>query len=234
MAIQELDSKLDYIIENLVEKKKYKVASSELEDLLAKYGESGELLYYLGICYANIGELRNAVKCLESALDYPELSLVLQIHSYLVLGYLYTELKDFSNAEKSLKSAIEMNPQSSMAFSALGYVYYETKKYDLAIYHFKRAIQIDPNNASAHNNLGYTYLELGVNLSEALKECKKAVSLNPTSAAYRDSLGWAYYMLGNYKAAANELEEALKFKTKNKEIILEHLRCAVKKRDNLG
>lgn len=234
MKEKEVELKLDYIVESLVKQKKFKLAATELEGLLSEYGETGEILYYLGISYANICELRNAIKFLENALSFRDLSLTFQIHSYLVLGYLYTELKDFSMAEKSLKDALDMNPHSSMAFSALGYVYYEMKKYDLAIYHFKRAIQIDPNNASSHNNLGYTYLELNINLSEALNECKKAVSLNPKSAAYRDSLGWAYYMLGNYKSAASELEEALKYPTKNKEIILEHLRMAVKKRDNLS
>jgi tetratricopeptide (TPR) repeat protein len=234
MASSEFQSKLGSIIKNFIEKKKYKTALAELEKLESEFKENAFLSYYLGVSYANTGELRKAIEKLKVALEYPELSLVLQIHSLLLLGYLYTELKDYENAEKYLKEAIEMNPKSSTAYSALGYVYYELKKYDLAIYHFKKAIQLDPNNASAHNNLGYTYLELGINLSEALNECKKATSLNPKSAAYHDSLGWAYYNLGNYKAAAKELEEALNYPCKNREIILEHYKLAIKKRDNLS
>ncbi|MGC8765945.1 MAG: tetratricopeptide repeat protein [Brevinematia bacterium] len=227
-------SELDSIVENYIEKKKFKVALAELEKLQEKEEVNGRILYYLGICNANLGEFRRATELLEEALNHSDLSLIFQIHSLLLLGYLYTELKDYETAERSLKDALETNPQSSTAYSALGYIYYQIKRYDLAIYNFKRAIQIDPNNASAHNNLGYTYLEMNINLSEALNECKKAVALDPKSAAYHDSLGWAYYMLGNYEAAVDELEKALKLPTKYKEVIEEHYKSAIKKRNEIS
>ncbi len=234
MPVQEFEVKLDFILENYIEKRKFKIALSELETLRKDFEESGKLLYYLGVCNANVGEFRKAVELLENALSYSDLSLIFQIHALILLGYLYTELKEYESAEKVLKEALEMNPQSSTAYSILGYIYYENKRFDLAIYNFKRAIQIDPNNASAHNNLGYTYLEMSINLSEALNEIKKAVSLAPKSAAYRDSLGWAYYMLGNYNAAVKELEKALDLPCKKKDIIIEHYKQAVKKRDLLS
>ena len=95
MNASEFQSILENIVEDFVQKKKYKAAVNELENLFSQFGEDGELFYYMGICYANIGEFRKAASCLEKSITFNELSLVFQIHSLVVLGYLHTELKNF-------------------------------------------------------------------------------------------------------------------------------------------
>jgi tetratricopeptide (TPR) repeat protein len=227
----ELSIKLDAILKNFINKKKFDIAIDDLLKLIDELGAVDSVVYYLGVCYANTGDLKACVECLEDISYSEELSLIQLIQTNIILGYCYTELKDFYNAEKSFKEALEINPQSSMAYSALGYVYYLNKKYDLALLNFRKALQMDPNNASAHNNLGFTYAEMGSNLSEALNECKKAISLYPKSPAYRDSLGWAYYKMGNYKEAVKELEKALNYPCVSQSLIYEHLNQAIKKRD---
>ncbi len=227
----ELSRQLDSIQKNLIQKKRYDVAIEDLLKLRNDHTESDQVLYYLGVCYANTGYARKAVEHLEFIAKSEELSILQLIQVNMVLGYSYTSLEDFYNAEKCFHEVIEINPQSSMAHSALGYVYYLTKKYDLAIQNFKTAIELDPNNASARNNLGYTYAEVGINLTEAVVECRKAVALSPESAAYRDSLGWVLYTQGHYAEAARELQEALRYACAQPEILNEHLTLAIKKRD---
>jgi len=226
-----LKSNLDAIYNHFISKGKFGPAIEDLLKLEEEHGNSDVISYYLGVCYANSNDYERAIHYLREINDSAELSLIQLIQTNMLLGYIYTELGEYSKAEKSFKKALEINPESSMSFSALGYVYYLSKKYDLAIFNFKKAIQFDPNNASAHNNLGYTYLELGINLTEALTECRKAVALNPKSAAYRDSLGWAYFNNENYREAVKELELALHYTTRNQEIIYSHLEQAIKKRD---
>lgn len=227
----ELTKKLNAIQKHYIQKKKYDVAIEDLQKIGNELDNPDPVLYYLGVCYANTGELRKAIEHLEVLTDSDELSILQMTQVNMILGYAYTEMEDYYNAEMSFKRAIDINPQSSMSRSALGYVYYLAKKYDLAIMNFKKAIELDPNNASARNNLGFTLAEIGINLNESVSECRKAVALNPNSAAYRDSLGWVYYTMGNYKEAAEELQKALQYPCNQQGIISEHLNLAVRKRD---
>lgn len=227
----ELSKKLANIQKHFIQKKRYDVAIEDLQKLGNEHDYPDPVLYFLGVCYANTGELRKAIEHLDVLTDSDELSIIQLTQVNMLLGYAYTEMEDFYNAELSFKRAIEINPQSSMSYSALGYVYYLAKKYDLSIMNFKKSIEIDPNNASARNNLGFTLAEIGINLNEAVSECRKAVALNPNSAAYRDSLGWVHYTMGNYKEAADELQKALQFPCNQQDVISEHLNLAIKKRD---
>ncbi len=239
----DLNERLNLILENFIDKNKYKPAIEDLHKLENEYGNSDIIAYYLGVCYSNINDFPKTIQYLDFVNSSEDLTLIQLIQVNMILGYAFTEMEDYYNAEKRFKEALEINPKSSMSYSALGYVYYMSKKYDLALFNFKKAIQIDPNNASAHNNLGYTYAEIGINLTEAILECRKAIALSPQSAAYRDSLGWVYYSMGNYTDAVKELQNALQLissgrkKTRDKQInnyisiINGHLNQAVKKRD---
>jgi tetratricopeptide (TPR) repeat protein len=230
--VSELTKKLNSIQKNFILKKKYDIALEDLRKLNDDFGDDDHILYYMGVCFANMGDLRKAIEHLSILSDSDRLSIVQLTQVNMILGYAYTDMEDFYNAELSFKRALEINPGSSMSHSALGYVYYLAKKYDLAILNFKKAIEIDPNNASARNNLGYTYAEIGINLNEAAAECRKAVALSPNSAAYRDSLGWVYYTMSNFKEAVDELQKALQYPCSRQDVVSEHLSLAVKKRDN--
>ncbi len=226
-----LQNRIDTILDTFINKGRYQPAIEDLTELEKDLGNHDIISYYLGVCYANTSSYSKAAACFKEITTSAELSIIQLIQTNMLLGFIYTELSSYSKAEKCFKKALEINPESSMSFSALGYVYYLTKKFDLAIFNFKKALQFDPNNASAHNNLGYTYAELGINLPEAVNESRKAVALSPNSAAYRDSLGWAEFQSGNFKEAVKELEAALQFPTKNQELIYTHLNTAIKKRD---
>lgn len=228
-----LQHRLDTILETFINKGKFKPAIEDLQALERESGEDDLISYYLGVCFLNTENYHKAAECLKNIAASDDLSIIQTIQCNMLLGIIYTELGTYSKAEKAFKKSLEINPESSMSFSALGYVYFLTKKFDLAIFNFKKALQCDPNNASAHNNLGYTLAELGINLNEAVNECRKAVALNPNSAAYRDSLGWAMFQTEDYPSAVKELEQALKFPAKNHELIYEHLNSAIKKRDRL-
>lgn len=228
----ELRKEIERVYRTFIQKKQFSAAIEDLEHLKDKYGLEDSLSYFLGMCYLNVGKKTEAKHYLQLVEKSKKISLTQQMQTWMLLGYITSEEGKYEDAERYFKRVIETNPQSSMAYSSLGYVYFEMKRYDQAILHFRKALQLNPNNAGAHNNLGYTYAELGINLSEAIKECRKAVQLSPKSAAYYDSLGWAYYMVGDYDNAIIYLQKALDYaQSHQKDIIMEHLRLAYKKRE---
>ncbi len=218
-------------VELFLGKGKFDAASEYLENIRKEYQKFHLVSYYMGICLVNQGFTHEAVQELETVKGSNQLSPVQLIQSRMLLGLIYTEIGDFAQAERNFKSALEINDQSSMNYSALGYVYYLMKRYDIAIQNFKKAIALDPNNAGAYNNLGYTYAEIGINLSEAVQTCKTAIRLNPMSAAYYDSLGWAYFSGQNYAESVNALQKALTLDSAN-QTIRKHINEAIRKRDH--
>jgi len=80
------------------------------------------------------------------------------------------------------------------------------------------ALQQHPDEPELLNYLGYSWIDRGEHLQEALGMVQKAVAADPRSGAMVDSLGWAYYRLGDYKQAADKLEEAVELEAGDPEI----------------
>ena len=75
---------------------------------------------------------------------------------------------------------------------------------------YKKTMQLDPNSAVAANNLAYLMVENGQNVDVALTMAQTARRLLPDSPQTADTLAWIYYYKGNYGAARELLESALK------------------------
>ncbi|MBW8813837.1 MAG: tetratricopeptide repeat protein [Caulobacterales bacterium] len=80
------------------------------------------------------------------------------------------------------------------------------------------ALKLKPEEAELLNYLGYAWIDRGEHLTEALDMVKRAVAAEPRSGAITDSLGWAYYRLGDYKKAAETLEQAVELEAGDPEI----------------
>ncbi len=76
--------------------------------------------------------------------------------------------------------------------------------------------------ATTFNNVGYTYADAGVRLSEAVELTQEAVRLAPATPSFLDSLGWAYHRVGQNRAAAFALEQALRLQRRPDAIIFYH------------
>ncbi|OHD56318.1 MAG: hypothetical protein A2Y33_11975 [Spirochaetes bacterium GWF1_51_8] len=226
----ELEKRLQPVVGVFIEKKKFEAAIEALASIKKNFPDFHIVDYYLGICHINLLDYDKGVRSFEAVKASNQLSPVQIAQTNLILGLVYSQLKELDKAESAIKNALNFNPQSSMAHSELGYIYYLAKRYPEAIRYFKLAIELDPNNAGAHNNLGFTYAEIGININDSIRECRKAVALNRNSPAYRDSLGWAYYAAGQYSEAVKELEKAMEYDSTNP-MIAEHYKEAMQKRD---
>lgn len=68
--------------------------------------------------------------------------------------------KDLLEAEKYLKKAVKLTPNSAVVNNNLANVYFSLKDFDKAEFFANQAINIDKNYSLAYQNLGLTYYEL--------------------------------------------------------------------------
>ena len=138
------------------------------------------------------------------------------IRTYLALGGVYAQDKNFAEAAKIYDSAVEQikTPERKdwPVFYQRGIAYERLKQWDKAEPSFNKALELYPDQPQVLNYLGYSWVDMGIHLDRALDMIKKAVELRPQDGYIVDSLGWAYYKLGRYDEAVVELEKAVKLR----------------------
>ena len=117
--------------------------------------------------------------------------------------------RDYNSAIALLKSAVEADPKSAMAWNDLGLAYLGSRKDDLAISSFQKQIEINPKHPYAYNNVGRVYL-LQRNYEEAIKWFKKQIEITPEDKYAPSNLGLAYMDQHKYAEAVPYLESAAK------------------------
>lgn len=132
--------------------------------------------------------------------------------AYYNLAIVYDRLKDYEEALKKMKKAIELKPFYA-AYLNLGNIYTNLKNYEEAISANKMAIKANPNLGEAYLNLGNTYLSLkdSMNASQAYRNGIKHDS------NYRGNyinLGSIYFGFKKHNEAAGLWNKALKIKHK--------------------
>lgn len=65
--------------------------------------------------------------------------------THFLLGVAYEGIKDYPNAEKFFKQAIELFPDFAEANFGLGKVFFEQKKFEESLIYVKRSLELDPN-----------------------------------------------------------------------------------------
>ena len=94
--------------------------------------------------------------------------------------------KDFEEAIRWLKKAVETRPNDAMYHRALGMTYRSHSDADEALASYKKAIENDPKNAGYYYDLADIYANLKNNKEAAIEALKKAIELKPDYAeAYR-------------------------------------------------
>jgi tetratricopeptide (TPR) repeat protein len=81
---------------------------------------------------------------------------------------------------------------------------------------------IVPEDAAVSNFYGYVLAELDRELELAESLIRSALAVEPENGYFIDSLGWVHYQRGEYRAAIDELERALRILGEDP-VIFEHL-----------
>lgn len=201
----------------------------QLGDISAKLRQPEKAIEYYGRVpekspYRRDAEMQRALNLAEnsqSAEAIKQLKILLErdktdMRTYLALGGVYAQDKNFADAAKIYDAAVQQikTPERKdwPVFYQRGIAYERLKEWDKAEPNFRKALELYPDQPQVLNYLGYSWVDRGENLDEALGMIKKAVELRPQDGYIVDSLGWAYYMLGRYPEAVIELEKAVKLR----------------------
>ncbi|MBR2518813.1 MAG: tetratricopeptide repeat protein [Selenomonadaceae bacterium] len=120
---------------------------------------------------------------------------------------------DFPAVIKLCSEALELNPNSSIAYGKRGAAYSVTNQAQLALADLNKAIELDPTNADAYNNRGATYGNMK-NFNAAIADFNKALELNPNNAMAYNNRGGTLRYLGNVPQGLQDLTRAIELNPK--------------------
>ena len=142
----------------------------------AKFPQSVEIPYNLGVSYLRLGRVDEAISSLEKAISLkPDL-----LEPYYALGECYFTKGDSEKALATFKKALEIQPDNGKVYYNLGIVYYKKDMTDEAISHFEQAKKLSPDFSSAPYQLGLTYIKKG-DFAKAIENLEKFMELEPNS-----------------------------------------------------
>ena len=136
---------------------------------------------------------------------------------YYNIGYSYSQLQKYTEAEAAFKKAIELKPTSVEAYNGLATIYNAQKKFDEAAAASAKAAELaggatgagGGGNAEAIYNQGVILWNAG-KYAEAKANFEKAISIKPDMAEAHYQLAMANLNLGQMEAAVTAFEGYLK------------------------
>jgi Flp pilus assembly protein TadD/biotin operon repressor len=125
------------------------------------------------------------------------------------LGMAYIAARDFENALKETKKAIELDPDLMGAYLNLSAIYMDYyKDYDKAEQSLKELLKRYPDNTAAIHNMGIIKLRKK-NFPEAIKLFRRILQDDPNSPLIYYNLSAAYINSEDYKNALSTLVKAV-------------------------
>jgi TolB-like protein/thioredoxin-like negative regulator of GroEL len=145
--------------------------------------------------------------------------------AHLALGYvlLYFEW-DWLGAEKEIRQASEISPNSSDAHSGLADWFVVMGRYDDWVNEAQTAVQLDPLSVNAIFRLGQGFYQWG-RYAEAAQQFQKALGLHPGFAFAAYVLALVYSAQGRHEEALKVLANAADTPTTRAYMALAHVRA---------
>ncbi len=140
---------------------------------------------------------------------------------YYQRGIALKNLGNLEEAKKSFEESLKLKSDFEGGYNALGGVYFSMGNFQQAIDNFEKVLEISKNNSTKNKvkkNLSLAYTKLGSqaesngNSTAAIENYKKGAEVNNYDAAYL-SLAKLYTELGNWDAAIDAAENALKYRS---------------------
>lgn len=135
---------------------------------------------------------------------------------YYKLGIANRSIKNYSEAIRQCKRAIELAPEISLYYETLADIYYDIQNFIEAKKFYKEAVFIDPKNARSQALLGVLQSKDGEHES-AIKSLETAAALDSNNVNIRYNLALAYEVSGRKEEAKNQYEKVLEFDPNHKE-----------------
>ncbi len=120
----------------------------------------------------------------------------------------YFKNRDYKNAGKYYKKAIEEDTSFVEAYDNLALSYRKMKKFDKAINYYKKSIALYPDGHMAHMNLASAYL-LKKDYENSIKEYQILLKLSPEDPEGYYGIANVYMTVGKYDDALKNAKQAL-------------------------
>ncbi len=165
----------------------------------------------------NLAGIYYSIRNFEQAAHYYKQVLTIDPNykmAYNVLGYVYANTGDYSNAIATLNKYKELAPDEPNPYDSMGEIYLFQGDYKQAEKHFKQAISVNEQFIHALIHLGDTYLDKGKYI-KALKTFNKSLdkATDPTDKAnLYTAIGFTEWRLGQTDKAINSLKKSLEYR----------------------
>ena len=148
------------------------------------------------------GEYQRAVETFSTAIEHDATN----DQAYVGLARAWERLGDDDKAERTLRRAVALRPQSWASHDRLGTFYRERSRYADAAEQFRIEAALTPNNPQTYLSLGTQHGMLG-RYEESLAAFERSAQLQPSFAAYANA-GMTLFRLRRFDAAAAALQHA--------------------------
>jgi tetratricopeptide (TPR) repeat protein len=146
---------------------------------------------------------RSALRAVEADPYLPE--------AHASLGFVKLHFdRDWNDAERELRRAIELKPRNQVAHRWYAYSLSAMGRHDEAYAEIERARQISPQSAVIATGVA-NVLFLAGKFDEAIAQCRKALDLDPGSVAAHTVLRWSYEQKGMHNEALATFEQERSF-----------------------
>lgn len=129
-------------------------------------------------------------------------------HALRLLGVLFAQRKQYSEAINYLNAALDAMPNNALAWSNLGNIYLEIRELPQALDAYQKSITIDPQYVEAWSNMGNA-LFAQKRYEEALDHHHHALSLDPSYVQAYSNAGNALNHLLRFEEAIAYYEHAI-------------------------
>ncbi len=160
-----------------VQKKDYKKAIEEYHHALKINPKNSKISLLLGLTYANIGDLDNAVKFTEDSLKIePSYS------AYQNLGLIYANRGDLNKAYEAYQKALTFNPRSYQPWYQIGLLQASRGNFNDAIQAYQKCLELNPFFTDTYLSLASAYYWSG-NRAKAIEQVDRLKRLKAKDQA---------------------------------------------------
>ena len=128
-----------------------------------------------------------------------------------ILGFSLADRKQFDEAIRYLRTAIELNVTDPSLFHKLGFIFQQLEVWDEAIKNFREVLSLDKNHIAAHVNLAICLLSKD-ELLVAEQHARRAIHLDPTIAEAHNTLGNILRSQNEYERSETSFRRAITLK----------------------
>ena len=169
-AMQAEVSYVEGLIIRHVEKGRVLPAHSVLVDINERFPGNYNILCKLGVIEMKLGNLSNAIECLDEAITMREYS----SYAHYMLGLAQYKNNDLDKARNAFERSLDLKPNNARVHLYLGNLAGTQKRYKQAEDHFLSTVKLDPTLPDAYYNLSVLYLQQK-RMKDALDYYRKAL-----------------------------------------------------------